>query len=212
MAGLIGELRDGTKVSYDDKQSRDFAIDDLKQIFRWNLKYNPIPKRIDLVHKNGRRGGVDVEHGHWKGLYRNQSPDNFNQFTEDIPTANFPYRKEHYFNEKFTWTNHYDDVVNSEDPDYKYNILMRYNSSYNEFFLVYYSVYKKILPDRGFWQPGTATTGKPELWMCWRLCDVIFYIKENGIWRRDRTLEDPKTYQEYIEEYKKNKIIYETVS
>ena len=152
-----------------------------------------------------------MEEGKWKGLYRDQSPVNFNKFKYPLilPTANFPWRKEQYFNEKFTWETHDGIIVNSDNPDYIYNTLVRYNIDFTEFFLVDYEIYKKILKERGFW--ATHTVGKTdkngkrleELWMCWELKNVKFYVKKNGIWAQDKTLEDPKIYEALVEKYRK---------
>ena len=85
-----------TKVNTNDKLGREHTIKDLKELFDWNLKSNPVRFKIDTLHKD-RKGGVDVEEGKWKGLYRDQNPYNFNHFTVDYPTAQFQIRKEKYY-------------------------------------------------------------------------------------------------------------------
>jgi outer membrane receptor protein involved in Fe transport len=223
MSGLDGNYRgSGDKVNFNDINGRRNARKDLKEVFGWDLEENPTPKRIDLLHKN-RKGGVDVEEGKWKGLYRDQSPVNFNKFTYplQLPTANFPIRKEQYFNEQFKWETHNEQLIDSYNPDFIYNSLIRYNIDFTEFFFVDYEIYQKILKERGFW--ATSTVGKrgkngeklPELWMCWELKDVIFYKKENGIWAKDRTLEDSDVYDKLVEKYEisyqKNKDILDKI-
>jgi len=216
MSGLSGTHgKTGQEVNYKDKIGREHAIKDLKEIKGWNLIENPTPKRIDLLRtdENGNiiPGGVDVEEGSWKENYWDQSPINFNKFQHpaDIPTGNFQIRKEQYFNMIFRWLHNDGYYVDSKNPDYLHNALIRYNVDMTQFFLVEYEHYKMALEVRGWW--ATFTVGKrapngerlAEHWISWALNILPFYTKINGIWVRDRTLEDPKIYDALVEKYRK---------
>lgn len=215
MSGLGGiHGKTGQEVNFKDKVGREHAIKDLKEIKGWDLKENPTPKRIDLLRIDAEGnviGGVDVEEGSWKGYYWDWSPINFNKFQHpaNIPTGNFQIRKEQYFNLFFRWSHNDGYWVNSENPNFLNNALIRYNIDMTQFFLVEYENYKDALEVRGWW--ATFTVGKkgpngvnlPEQWISWALNLLPFYTKINGIWVRDRTLEDPKIYEALVERYRK---------
>ncbi len=143
MGNLVGACRHtNEKVSTIDDIGRENGIRALKQIFNWDLISNTKKFKIDLLHVN-RRGGCDVEEGKWKGSYRDQDPSNFNKYTLPYPTANFPARKEKYFNKYFDWVTDTGNLKTYHHPDYEYNSLLRFNFDFTEFFFVDYEVYKK---------------------------------------------------------------------
>lgn len=203
-----------TKVNTNDLIGRKNAIDALKEVFGWDLKTNLVKYKIDLLHKN-RRGGCDVEEGKWRGRYKDQNPMNFNQFTMDWPTGNFQLRKDKYFNLDSEWLTDYGNLKTEHTPDYMYNSIIRFNVDFTEFFFVDYESYKKRLEKIGMWSPFTVHKVDRfgnrvlEPWMCWELNTIPFYTKENGIWIEDTTTwSDPKVYDEYLKEYRKNKKIH----
>jgi hypothetical protein len=214
MSGLSGKhLKTGQEVNYKDKVGREHAKKDLKEIKGWDLIDNPTPKRIDLLRIDAEGniiGGVDAEEGSWKENYWDQNPINFNKFQHpaNIPTGNFQIRKEQYLNMFFRWLHNDGYYVDSVNPNYLYNALIRYNIDMTQFFLVEYEDYKMALEIRGWW--ATFTVGKrglngerlPEQWISWALNVLKFYTKINGIWVRDRTLEDPKIYEALVERYR----------
>lgn len=206
MTTLFGYYRGtNTQVNYNDIEGRKNGISFLKEVFDWDMESNTDQYGIDLLRIGGR-GGVDVEEGKWSGLYRNQYPETFNKFTLDFPTANFPGRKEKYFNEYFNMVSKYGKPYVHRSPDYMYNSILRFNSDFTECFFVDYSSYsdsKKLF--KGVWKANTITTGAPEEWMCWRLNDIPFFIKKDGRWVEDKTLQDTKTYEELIQKYTKAK-------
>jgi hypothetical protein len=231
MSGLTGMVT-GTneQVSTKDQPDRDQLIIDLKLIKGWDLRSNIEEYKIDLQH-NDRRGGCDVENAHYKFSIKNITSISYNQFTLPVPTANFPWRKEHFFiNDYFEWTSNKGKkqwANPGDQPDFEFNSIFRYTKDgYNEGFFVDYEIYKnKIyktgLPntapwgdaaDRGRWAPGKIFTPDqfgnkvPEYWMCWELKDVEIWVKENGIWERDTTFDDPKVYKDFVDNYR---ILYE---
>jgi hypothetical protein len=211
MSNLVGTYRHtNEKVSTIDDVGRENGIKVLKEIFDWDLISNTKKFKIDLLHVN-RRGGCDVEEGKWKGFYRDQDPSNFNKFTLPFPTANFPARKEKYFNEYFDSITDTGNLKTYHHPDYEYNSLLRFNFDFTEFFFVDYNTYKKKMNGLGLWAPDTVFKinedgiKTPENWMCWELKDVDFYYLENGVWKKDNTFQNPTTYDEYILKYKKSR-------
>ena len=202
MSNLKGNYRNsGDEVNYNDKPERKDAINILKIIKNWDLEENPTEKRIDLLHK-GKKSGVDVEQGHWLGKYRDQKPYNFNQFTLQYPTGNFQTRKEKYLKEYHEEVNDWGNLKTYHTPDFRDNSLIRFNEDRNEFFFVDHEIYQKKLKEVGYWKPHTVRRKDPEYWMCWELNVLVFWIKENGIWIIDRTLEDPKVYKDYLDNYR----------
>ena len=204
-----------TKVNTNDKVGRRHAKEDLKVLFEWNLRSNSTKYKIDLLHE-GRKGGVDVEEGKWYGLYRDQNPQNFNQFTLPFPTANFQIRKEKYFNLDYQWVSSKGKIQKSHDPNYKLNSLIRYNRDLKEFFFVDYETYLKKMDTVGCWSPKTVYSVDrygnqvPEYWMCWELKDVPFYVEnESGIWVRDTTFDDIVIYQEFVDDYREKRKIFQ---
>jgi hypothetical protein len=230
--GLQGNER-GTKkpISTDDLNDRKQAINALKEVFGWELEINYEEYKIDLLFKDDKPGGVDVEKGGWRGLYRDEYPVNYNKYTLPIPTANLPWRKEHFFNYYFEWVSNKGYHMKDTQKHFKNNSVIRFNSTYDEFFFVDYEIYQKIYKtglinpvnfglnanDRGKWMTdgifGTDKYGNKvvEYWMTWELKDVIFYIKENGVWVRDRTLEDPEAYKELLDKYTRTKDQYKLI-
>jgi hypothetical protein len=202
MSNLEGNYRNsGMEVNYNDKPERQDAIKILKIIKNWDLEENPTEKRIDLLHK-GKKCGVDVEQGHWLGKYRDQKPYNFNQFTLPYPTGNFQDRKRKYLVEYYEEVNDWGNLKTYHTPEFKDNSLLRFNEHRDEFFFVDYEIYLKKLKEVGYWKPHTVHRKEIEQWMCWELNVLEFWIIENGIWVRDRTLEDPKVYKDYLENYR----------
>ena len=208
MSELVGTYRNTTtKVNPNDKIGRIWGIEFLKQVFNIEAKSNPTKFKIDLIHTN-IKGGSDPEEGKHRGLYRNQSFINFNQFTHPEPTANFQLRKEHFLLERHEWVTDRGNLKTSYDPNYMYNKLLRFNDSGEECFVVDHRLHKLIM--YGAWIPNTVYrtdefTGNKtiEYWMSWPLNIVPFYIMENGIWRQDMTLQDPAAYNELLKEYQK---------
>jgi len=232
MSGLIGTVT-GTneKVNTEDQPDRDQAKIDLKLIKGWDLISNTEKYKIDLLHNDGIRGGCDVEKSNSKFLIRNLTPISYNQFTLPVPTVNFQWRKEHFLrNDFFQWISMKGvrmQAMPGDEPDFEFNSLLRYTKNgYNEAFFVDHEMYKNKryktgLPntsswgntkDMGYWSPGktynTDDFGNkiPEYWMCWELKDVEIWVKENGIWNMDTTLNDPKVYKDFVENYR---ILYE---
>lgn len=225
MSGLTGTVT-GTneQVTTEDQPDRDQAIKDLKLIKRWDFTSNPLKYKIDLNRIDGR-GGCDIEKANYKYSIKNITSISYNQYTLPVPTGNFQWRKEHFLhNEYFQWltANGAKQWAKAGDqPDFEHNLLLRYTQEgYNELFLVDYEIYKKRyktgLPntsswgnsqDLGFWAPGKIghfdEFGKriPEYWMCWELKDLEIWRKENGIWRRDTTFDDPKVYKDFVDNY-----------
>lgn len=205
---LAGTYR-GTneKVNTDDIIGRMAGIEALKQIHNWDLISNPKKYKIDLLHKN-KKGGVDVEEGKWLGRYHEQDFFNFNQYTLDEPTGNFPIRKEKYFNEYYDSITDNGNLKTHHHPDYKDNALMRFNGEINEFFFADYKTYVDTPPLKGAWIPKTVYkvdrygNKVMEYWLAWRLCDLDFYVLENGIWRRDDRFKDPLYYEEFVKKYR----------
>lgn len=209
MGNLEGTYR-GTnqKVTTDDSSDREKSIKVLYEAFGWRLISNPVEGGIDMLFEDGE-GGMDLEAGKYSGAYKNQDPKTFNQFTLPFPTGNFSERKEKYLNEDYKWLTDYGNVIYYHFPDFKSNKLFRPNKEFNEFFIVDYDLYKENLKIRGHFQPSTVykvdpVTGKPvrEFWMCWELRYLPFYIKENGVWRRDTTFDDPKVYKDFVDNYR----------
>lgn len=226
MSGLIGEITGTNKqVTTDDTPDRKQAIEDIKAIKGWDVESNTEKFKIDLNRTDGR-GGCDIEYSHSKFFIKDLTPESYNQFTLPVPTGNFQWRKEHFFhNEYFQWltaTGVRQWAKAGDQPYFEHNLLLRYTrAGYNELFLVDYEIYKKRyktgLPntsswgntqDLGFWAPGKIgyvnEFGKrvPEYWMCWELKDLEIWRKENGIWRRDTTFDDPKVYKDFVDNYK----------
>jgi hypothetical protein len=202
MSNLEGIYRNsGIEVNYNDKDERKDAIRILKIIKNWDLHENPAEKKIDLLH-DGKSSGVDVEQGHWIGKYRDQNSYNFNQFTLPYPTGNFQTRKEKYLKEHHEEVNDWGNLKTYYTPDYKDNSLIRFNEYRDEFFFVNYEIYLKKLKEVGYWRPHTVHRKEKEYWMCWELKDLEFWTLVNGVWVRDRTLEDPKVYKEYLDNYR----------
>ena len=213
MSNLTGVYRgSGERVNVDDKIGRKWGIEFLKQVFDIDAISNPTPFLIDLLHTN-IRGGSDTEEGKWSFLYRDQPSINFNQYKHSEPTANFQIRKEHFIVERHEWVNDRGNLKTSYDPNYEYNKLLRFNLTGDECFVVDYTLHSKTL--YGAWAPNTVNrideyTGKKmvEYWMSWPLNIVPFYIKKEGIWVRDTTLEDPEVYTKYLEKYRKDREKY----
>jgi len=214
--GLVGNYRNsGVAVNLNDDLDRQHAKRDYYDAFKIRLRSNPTEGKIDLRYMD-KKGGVDVEHGHWLGLYKDQDPQNFNQFTLAVPTCQFQERKIKYFLERHEWINDYGNPKESYDPHYKNNEIIRYNEDYSEFFIVDYEIFLKRLPELGKWSPNTVWKEDQygnrvvEEWMCWELKDVRFYRRKNGIITLDdKTWADPKNYAKFVEEYRKLKEEYE---
>lgn len=209
MGNLIGSYR-GTNqnVTTDDNDDRKMSIIMLYDALGWDMYSNPKEGAIDLLYKDGRPGGSDLESGKYHGLYINQDPQTFNQFTLPFPTGNVSERKEKYLNENYKWYTDYGNVIYYHFPDFEYNSIFRPNAEFNEFFIVDYELYKQNLKIRGHFKPSTVykvdpITGKPirEFWMCWEIKYLPFYVKENGVWRRDTTFDDPKVYKDFVDNY-----------
>jgi hypothetical protein len=225
-SGLVGTVN-GTnrQVNTKDEKDREQAIKDLALIKGFDLRSNPTEYKIDLLH-NDRRGGCDVESSNSKNFIRNLTPISYNQFTLPVPTANISWRKEHFMNYTLKWISLKGKYMNSEyepEIDFEHNSLWRYTRElYSEAFFIDYETYKnKIyktgLPntapwgdttDRGLWTPGKIYNVDefgnkvPEYWMCWELKDIEIWVKENGIWRRDTTFDDPKVYKDFVDNYR----------
>lgn len=226
MSGLTGIIT-GTneQVTTKDQPDRDQAIKDIKLIKGWDLRSNTTEYKIDLERADGR-GGCDVENAKYKFSIKNITPISYNQYTLPVPTGNFQWRKEHFFhNEYFQWLTAKGVkqwAKAGDQPDFEYNLLLRYTQEgYNELFFVDYEIYKKRyktgLPNTSFWGStqdlGRWAPGKigyldefgnkvPEYWMCWELKDVEIWVKENGIWKRDTTFDDPKVYKDFVDNYR----------
>lgn len=209
MTKLTGQYRGtNTSVNYNDIRGRENGILFLKEVFGWDMESNEEQYQIDLLRINGR-GGVDVEEGKWEGYYRYQYPENFNKFTLDFPSANFPGRKEKYFNEYFDMISKEGRPYVHHSPDYSYNSILRFNSDFTECFFVDHSAYSdpnKLV--KSMWKAHTVTTGEPELWMCWRLNDIPFFILKNGRWVEDKTLQNSNEYEKLLQKYNRAKQNY----
>jgi len=203
-----------TKVNTNDLIGRKNAIKTLKEVFGWELKSNPTKYKIDLLFED-RKGGVDVEEGKWAGRYKDQNPENFNQFTMNWPTAQFQLRKQKYLQPYTEWVSSYGNLKTEHTPHYKNNAIIRFNVDFTEFFIVDYEAYQRRLEQIGLWSPYTVFkldrfgNRVLEEWMCWELNTIPFYVKENGIWIEDTTTwSDPKSYNDYLEKYREYKRIY----
>ena len=226
MSGLTGRINGTNKqVSTEDEPDRVQAIIDLKIIKGWDLRSNTEGYKIDLRHNNGR-GGCDVENANNKFSIKNITPISYNQFTLPVPTGNFQWRKEHFWrNDYFKWISlkgKYMSTNPGDEKDFEFNSILRYTQEgYNEAFFVDYETYKNKMyktglpntapwgdtTDRGLWTPGKIYNSDqfgnkiPEYWMCWELKDVEILVKENGIWKRDTTFDDPKVYKDFVDNY-----------
>lgn len=206
---LTGNYRDtGDGVNFNDKIGRKWGIEFLKQVFDIDAKGNIIEKKIDLLHTN-IEGGTDVEEGKWSGFYRDQSSEIFNQYTHPIPTANFQGRKEKYIIEELDYLNDYGNLITSKEPFYQFNKITRFNSDGSEVFVVDHTLHSKIM--YGEWATSSVYRvneyGKKikEHWISWPLNMVSFYIKKDGIWIKDNTLENPEVYNALVEKYQKER-------
>lgn len=101
MKRLRGKIKDGSKVSYDDKPVKDFLIEFFSQNFSWELKVNLEKYGIDLLSVNGDCPDVECERGNWNGnFWENKG---YSSFLSDASpsikhqTVNIPYRKRHYW-------------------------------------------------------------------------------------------------------------------
>jgi len=161
-----------TDQEFDDRKSREFVIKFFENEFNIKLK-NGRKLCIDLLREERSDGGVEVEHGGWKGdFWRDDGYSLLSGF--NYRTVNIPQRKEKYWAD---WCH-----PNEKKRKRQYldkNIFVRINFDFSQVIIIRANVIrddKKMRRSR--FMPSNSQ--KMEDWLCFVKKDVETYNLIDG--------------------------------
>jgi hypothetical protein len=158
---------------FDDTLVRDSVIKFLKEKLEIDAISNKKRGKIDLLVKDQKDFGIEVEHGHWTGdFWENEYYNSISNL--GYPTVNITQRKEKYWlSENF---NRKGEPI--PNKSYKNNIFVRTNNDFTQFIVIRPEVIRSDKMKRSRFQPFNSL--EIEDWLSFQRKDVETYNLING--------------------------------